>query len=63
VAIELRGITEPGTVVKVNGRPCQVGDDGNFALRPGPGRDGVIRIETEHSGKSKVVIRRFRNPD
>jgi hypothetical protein len=57
--IEVRGITEPGTTLKINGRTCQVGSNGNFVLRPGPGRDGVLRIEAEKEGRTKTVVKSF----
>ena len=59
IAIEVRGLTEPGTVIKVNGHNCHVGDDGNFVACPGPGRDGEVRVEAELGGKTRTVIKKF----
>jgi hypothetical protein len=56
LAVELRGITEPGSTVKVNGNLVTVESDGNFVARTGP----QIRIEAEHGGKKKTILRSFK---
>jgi hypothetical protein len=45
--------------VKINGHTCQVGGNGNFVLRPGPGHDGVLHIEAEKDGRTKTVVKSF----
>ncbi len=57
--IEVRGITEPGATVKINARTCQIGGDGTFVFRPGPGREGDLRIEAEKDGRTKTVVKSF----
>jgi hypothetical protein len=59
IAIEVRGLTEPGAVIKVNGHNCHVGDDGNFVACPSPCRDGEVLIEAELGGKTKTVVKKF----
>jgi uncharacterized protein (DUF427 family) len=56
IAVEVRGITEPGATVKVNGKPVTVESDGNFVARTG----AQIRIEAEHGGKTKTIVRSFK---
>jgi hypothetical protein len=61
ILVELRGATEPGTSVKVNGRLIQVGADGVFACGTRPtGESYEITIEAERDGNKKVATRRFR---
>lgn len=61
VLIEVRGITEPGASVKVNGSGVDVRDDGTFACRASVrGEKQELRIEIEKEGKTKTAIRRFR---
>ena len=55
IVIEIRGITEPGATVKVNGRAVNVAADGTFLCRAGH----QIRIEAERDGKKKTAIRSF----
>ncbi len=60
IAVELRGITEPGAVVKVNGHAVEVAPDGTFLARPSPLRpSGEIRVEVQHQGKAKTVRKCF----
>ncbi|MCR4411743.1 MAG: DUF4091 domain-containing protein, partial [Thermoguttaceae bacterium] len=35
IAVEVRGVCEPGTTIRVNGRAVKVGPDGRFVARPG----------------------------
>jgi hypothetical protein len=56
IAVELRGIAEPGATVKIKGSPVKVEGDGNFVARCG----AQIRIEVQHGGKTKTVVRSFR---
>ena len=56
IAVEVRGITEPGATVKVNGKPVTVETDGNFVARAG----AQIRIEAEHGGKKQTAVRSFK---
>lgn len=61
ILVEVRGVVEANTVVKVNGRQIGVYPDGNFACGTAPvGDDSVIRIEAECNGEKKTAIRRFR---
>ena len=61
ILVELRGVTEPGAAVKVNGRTVTVRSDGTFSCGTRPTGDGhEIRIEAEHQGREKVAVRRFR---
>jgi hypothetical protein len=61
ILVELRGVVEPNTVVKVNGRQIDVLPDGNFACGTRPvGDDSAIKIEAECDGKKKTATRRFR---
>lgn len=55
ITIEVRGITEPGTTVRVNGRAVEVSGNGTFACRSGP----QVRVEAERDGKKKTVGRSF----
>jgi len=61
IAVEVRGITEPGATVKVNGSVVEVLADGTFT-RGGTftGRAGQrIVIEAERNGKRKTALRGF----
>ena len=61
IAVEVRGVCEPGTTVKVNGRSVDVRPDGAFAAIGHPsGEKGQISIEAEREGSKKVTVRRFR---
>jgi len=55
IAIEVRGLVEPGATVKVNGRAIAVSENGTFACRSGP----QVRIEAEREGKKKTTVRSF----
>lgn len=55
VAVEVRGVVQPGAAVRVNGRPVEVSADGRFVARTG----AQIRIEVEHQGKKKELRRTF----
>jgi hypothetical protein len=55
ISVEIRGITEPGAAVKVNGRAVEVSADGTFAARGG----GQLRVEAEQDGKQKTAVRSF----
>ncbi|NOX54631.1 MAG: DUF4091 domain-containing protein [Planctomycetes bacterium] len=64
ILVELRGITEPGTTVKVNGRAVKVHADGTFFYGTRPtGEKHEIRIEATRAGRKKIAIRRFRIRD
>jgi len=56
VAVELRGVVQPGTAVKVNGRAVEVHPDGSFIARCG----AETRIEAERDGKKKTLVRKFK---
>lgn len=56
IAVEVRGVTVPGATVKVNGAAVEVGADGAFAARTG----AQVRIEAEHGGMKKTVVRTFK---
>jgi uncharacterized protein (DUF427 family) len=56
IAVEVRGITEPGATVRVNGSRVAVESDGNFVARTG----AQIRIEAEHGGKKQTALRSFK---
>lgn len=56
IAVEIRGIVEPGATVKINGRAVQLEPDGTFLDRQGAG----VRIEVEHGGKKKTIVRNFK---
>lgn len=55
ITVEVRGITEPGTTVRVNGRVVEVASNGTFACRSGP----QLRVEAERGGKKKTAGRTF----
>jgi len=55
IAIEIRGLTEPGTTVKINGRAVEVSADGTFVGR------GLsqVRIEAQRDGQHRTILRSF----
>jgi hypothetical protein len=55
IAIEVHGLTEPGATVRINDQAVKVSADGTFIFRAGSN----IRIEVEHNGKKKTVVRNF----
>ena len=60
IAVEVRGMVQPGTTVKVNGRQIEVRPDGTFACGSRPsGENDEITIEAERDGSKQVAIRRF----
>jgi len=60
IAVEVRGVVQPGTAVKVSGRAVEVRPDGSFAcLGSVRGDPGELVIEVERDGKKKTTIRRF----
>lgn len=60
IALEVLGLTEPGAEVKVNGHRVEVGPDGRFIARPTPLRPaGQVRIEANHQGKTKTIVKQF----
>lgn len=60
IVVELLGLTEPGAEVKVNGHPVEVSPDGRFVARPTPLRpSGQVRIEVQHQGKTKTILKQF----
>jgi hypothetical protein len=60
IALEVLGLTEPGAEVKVNGHRVAVGPDGRFLARPSPLRPaGQVRIEVQHQGKTKTLVKQF----
>lgn len=60
IVVELRGLSRPGAVVRVNGRAVDVDDEGRFCCRTRPDRqDGEIRVEAEADGEKKTAVRRF----
>ncbi len=63
IALEVLGLTEAGAEVKVNGHRVELGLDGRFIARPSPLRPaGQLRIEVQHQGKSKTVVKQFTLP-
>jgi len=60
IVVEVRGVVEPGTVVKVSGRGVAVRPDGYFACIAHPRGDAnEIGIEAEREGTRKAAARRF----
>ena len=60
IAVEVRGVVQPGTTVKVSGRTVEVRPDGSFAcLGSVRGDPGEIAIEAERDGKKRTTTRRF----
>jgi hypothetical protein len=60
IAVELRGVTQPGASVKVNGAAVEVRADGSFATLASPRpQKPEVRIEAEREGKKATVLRRF----
>ncbi|MBM4042156.1 MAG: DUF4091 domain-containing protein [Planctomycetes bacterium] len=60
ICVELRGVTQPGASVKINGTPVAVGPDGCFATHVSPrGTRHEVRIEAEHNGRKAATTRRF----
>ena len=61
IAVEVRGVVEPGTAVKVGGRKVSVHADGSFACIARPRGDaGEIAVEAERAGTKKAAVHRFR---
>lgn len=56
VVVEVRGVTEPGTKVKINGHAVEVSSAGAFQ---GHLWGGSGRIEVQHDGKTKTLLRNF----
>jgi hypothetical protein len=60
ITIEVRGLTEPGAAVKVNGRAVRVGKDGQFTHVASFGASGgELRVTARHGGKEAAAVRRF----
>ncbi len=60
INLEVRGVVEPGTEVKLHGRTLPVGPDGHFASRAWPqGPQGEVRIEVQRDGQRKTIVRHF----
>ncbi len=60
IVVELRGATEPGATVRVNGQPVETDSRGHFACTARPrGEANEITIEAERDGKKKATTRRF----
>jgi len=60
IAVEVRGVVEQGTKVKVNGRSIEVRPDGRFACIGHPrGEESEISIEAEREGTKKLTVRSF----
>ena len=61
IIVEVRGVTQPGTAVKVNGAAVEVRPDGTFGCIPwSAGRDGKVTIQATRDGKTTATTRRFR---
>ena len=61
IAVEVRGVVEPGTTVKVNGRSIEPGPGGAFGCIGHPrGERDEITIEAEREGNQNVTVRPFR---
>ena len=61
ITVEVRGITEPGATVKVNGGTVSVRPDGRFAkvVFVRAKEQAEITVEVEKDGKTKKHVRRF----
>jgi len=60
IAVELLGVTEPGTEVQVNGRPVTVEEDGTFMGRVYPSRPvGEVVVEARKDDFQKTVRKQF----
>jgi len=60
IVVEVFGITEPGTQLRVNGRNVEIRSDGTFTARAWPqGSPPVVKIEAEKDGHKKLTIREF----
>ena len=60
INVEIRGVTEPGAKLTINGGRVEVAADGTFVRATRPVGDGQeIVIETEHEGLKKTARRRF----
>ena len=61
ITVEVRGITEPGATVKVNGGVVTVHPDGRFAkvVFVNAQETAEITVEVEKDGKVKKHVRRF----
>jgi len=60
INLEVYGVAEPGTAVKLNGQAVQVGPDGRFASRAWPrGESGEVRVELQRDGAQKTITRHF----
>ncbi len=55
IAIEVRGVVEPGTTVKLDGKSIEVRPDGSFVGRT----YSQLRIEVERGGEKKTLQRSF----
>ncbi|HUU89659.1 MAG TPA: glycoside hydrolase domain-containing protein [Phycisphaerae bacterium] len=61
IVVEVRGVVQPGTAVRVGGRAVEVRTDGSFACLGG-GRSEVS-VEAAREGRTRTTIRRFRVRD
>ena len=60
IVVEVRGVTQPGATVKVNGSPVKVRPDGTFIHIPwSVGRTGKITVQATHNGNTTTTTRRF----
>ncbi len=59
-AVDVHGWVEPGSEVRVNGRPVPVHPDGVFLYATAPSDDGTITVEATKDGQTKTTVRRFR---
>lgn len=60
INLEVRGVVEPGTIVKVNSAKVEVTADGRFGCRASPqGEEGKVHISLEKDGKTKEILRSF----
>jgi len=61
INLEVRGVVEPGTTVKVNSAQVNVTADGWFGCRASPqGEQGRVVISLEKDGNSKEFVRTFK---
>jgi hypothetical protein len=60
-SVTLKGVTEPGAVVLVNGTEVRIGADGTFTalLRPGPGHHAILVTSTDPCGNSVNATVKF----
>ncbi len=60
IVVEIWGLTDPGTEVRINGRTVVVGEDGSFIARMPPSRpQGVIVLTASKEDHTKTITKQF----